>query len=154
MTFRRQKTFPFSSCEVIILIFDHLKHYLGFTIMDYAPWTKLRIQCMWGSFCQDDNLKHHGSDIQSCFKHVILISQRLCSREEKLSFIIVFVYFFKSPMNHQIWTLYHHFLQMSHTNRAAIQRDNDALMLWSIDVEFVTGSIQMPFKISIFLISP
>ena len=83
-----------------------------------------------------------------------LISQRLCSREEKLSFIIVFVYFFKSPMNHQIWTRYHHFLQMSHTNRAAIQRNNDALMLWSIDVEFVTGSIQMPFKISIFLISP
>ena len=41
MTFRRKQTFPFLTCEVIILIFDHVKHYLGFTIMDYTPWTKL-----------------------------------------------------------------------------------------------------------------
>ena len=39
MSFRWQKTFPFSTSEVII--FDHVKHYLGFTIMDYASWTKL-----------------------------------------------------------------------------------------------------------------
>ena len=40
-----------------------------------------------------------------------------------------YVLVFKSPKKHQILTRDPCFLQMSHTNRAAVERDNDSLFL-------------------------
>ena len=63
MTLKRQKTSPFSTCEVIILIVDHVKHYLGFTIMDYAPWANLSREKLL-FFWNNENLSPGMSNIE------------------------------------------------------------------------------------------
>ena len=57
------------------------------------------------SFCQDDIVRQRGSDIQTCFKHIISISQEICFHEaNKNSNLRFCVLFFKAPKKHQILT--------------------------------------------------